>query len=110
VITTHVLDIARGGPAAGVSVVLDARRGTDWIRVSSGTTDAQGRLTSLTESVEVAPGLYRLTFDTGGYERDRAATAFFPEVQVTFLIEDAGEHFHVPLVVSPFGYSTYRGT
>lgn len=109
-ITTHVLDIARGGPAAGVSVVLEARRGPEWVRIASGTTDERGRLTSLTESIEVAPGLYRLTFDTGGYEGDRAATPFFPEVQVTFLVEDASEHFHVPLVFSPFGYSTYRGT
>jgi 5-hydroxyisourate hydrolase len=110
VITTHVLDIARGGPAAGVSVVLDARRGTDWVRVASGTTDERGRLMSLTASIQVDPGLYRLTFDTGGYDRDRAATPFFPEVQVTFFVEDASEDFHVPLVFSPFGYSTYRGS
>jgi 5-hydroxyisourate hydrolase len=105
-----VLDIARGCPASGVSVILDARRGPDWVRVASGTTDDRGRLMSLTDSIEVVPGLYRLTFDTGGYERERSATQFFPEAQVTFLVEDASEDFHVPLVFSPFGYSTYRGT
>lgn len=109
-ITTHVLDIARGGPAVGLAVVLDTRRGNDWIRVSSGTTDERGRIATLTENMSVAPGLYRLTFDTGAYERARGVTPFFPEVQVTFSVRDAAEHFHVPLVVSPFGYSTYRGT
>jgi 5-hydroxyisourate hydrolase len=109
VITTHVLDIARGSPAVGLSVALDTRRGNDWVRLSSGTTDEHGRLASLTEKLTLAPGLYRLTFDTGAYERDRGVTPFFPEVQVTFSIRDGAEHVHVPLVMSPFGYSTYRG-
>lgn len=109
-ITTHALDIARGGPAVGLSVVLDTRRGDDWVRLSSGTTDERGRVASLTDKLTIVPGLYRLTFDTGAYERERGGTPFFPEVQVTFAIKDASEHFHVPLVMSPFGYSTYRGT
>jgi 5-hydroxyisourate hydrolase len=108
-ITTHVLDTARGAPATGLSVVLDTRRGNDWVRLSSGTTDERGRISSLTEKLTIVPGLYRLTFDTGAYERDRGVTPFFPEVQVTFSIKDPSEHFHVPLVMSPFGYSTYRG-
>jgi 5-hydroxyisourate hydrolase len=110
VITTHVLDIARGGPAAGLTVVLDTRRGNDWIRVSSATTDDRGRIATLTEGMSVAPGLYRLTFDTGAYERAHGVTPFFPEVQVTFSVRDEREHFHVPLVLSPFGYSTYKGS
>jgi 5-hydroxyisourate hydrolase len=109
VITTHVLDIARGGPAVGVAVRLDTRQGNDWIRLSSGVTDERGRISSLTETLTLTPGEYRLTFDTGVYERDRGTTPFFPEVQVTFSIEDGAEHFHVPLVLSRFGYSTYRG-
>jgi 5-hydroxyisourate hydrolase len=110
VITTHVLDIARGGPAVGLNVALDTRRGNDWVRVASAATDERGRASSLTDKLTLLPGLYRLTFDTGAYERERGVTPFFPEVQVTFSIGNADEHFHVPLVMSPFGYSTYRGT
>jgi 5-hydroxyisourate hydrolase len=109
VITTHVLDIGRGGPATGVVVVLEVRQGSQWARLASGRTDDRGRLTSLTDNLAIAPGLYRLTFDTGAYHRAHGATAFFPEVQVTFDVRDAAEHFHVPLVISAFGYSTYRG-
>jgi 5-hydroxyisourate hydrolase len=110
VITTHVLDSARGEPARGVGVVLEACRHGDWVRLSSGTTDDRGRLIGLTDQISIEPGRYRLTFDTGAYQRERGATSFYPDVQITFDIQDAGEHVHVPLVVSPFGYSTYRGT
>lgn len=109
-ITTHVLDSARGRPAVGVPVVLELRRNSDWVRIASGTTDERGRLSSLTDNVPIVPGHYRLTFDTGTYQSARGTTSFYPEVQVTFVVQDAGEHVHVPLVVSPFGYSTYRGT
>lgn len=109
-ITTHVLDVARGGPAVGVSVALDARRGNDWVRIASGTTDDRGRLASLSDTTEIPPGVYRLTFDTGSYQQRFGAVSFFPEVQVMFSVKDATQHFHVPLLVSPFGYSTYRGT
>ena len=107
-ITTHVLDTATGKPAAGMSVVLAIHRGSDWVRLASGHTDAQGRLTTLTSETATGPGVYRLTFDTGTYHRD--VNSFFPEVQVIFSVSDVGEHVHVPLLVSPFGYSTYRGT
>jgi 5-hydroxyisourate hydrolase len=107
-ITTHVLDTAAGKPATGMSVVLATHRGSEWLRVASGHTDAHGRLTTLTEGMEIGPGVYRLTFDTGTYHRD--VNSFFPEVQVIFTVRAAGEHVHVPLLVSPFGYSAYRGT
>ena len=107
-ITTHVLDTATGKPATGMSVVLAMHRGSEWVRVASGHTDARGRLTTLTEGVELGPGVYRLTFDTGTYYRD--VDSLFPEVQVIFKVRAAGEHLHVPLLVSPFGYTTYRGT
>jgi 5-hydroxyisourate hydrolase len=110
VITTHVLDIARGGPAAGVQVVLDVRHAGEWVHVGSGRTDEAGRLTSLTDKIAAAAGRYRLTFDTGAYHRAQGVPVFFPEVQVVFDVNDAAGHFHVPLVLSPFGYSTYRGT
>lgn len=107
-ITTHVLDTAAGKPASGVSVVLAVHKGSDWVRVASGHTDREGRLTKLTDGLEIGPGVYRLTFDTGTYHRD--VESFFPEVQVIFKLREAGEHVHVPLLVSPFGYTTYRGT
>jgi 5-hydroxyisourate hydrolase len=107
-ITTHVLDIAAGKPAVGMSVVLAFHKGSDWIRVAAGHTDNQGRLTKWTDDLAIGPGVYRLTFDTGTYHRD--VQSFFPEVQVIFKLREADEHVHVPLLVSPFGYTTYRGT
>jgi 5-hydroxyisourate hydrolase/2-oxo-4-hydroxy-4-carboxy-5-ureidoimidazoline decarboxylase len=110
-ITTHVLDTSRGCPGAGMSVVLEIRNGDAWSRVGQGTTDANGRLATLTENQPMIAGDYRLTFDTGGYLRARgAADAFFPDVTITFTVADASQHFHVPLLLSPFGYSTYRGS
>jgi 5-hydroxyisourate hydrolase len=109
-ITTHVLDTARGRPAAGVPVVLERAGADGWEPVGSGATDADGRLRDLTaEGTQLADGRYRLTFDTGAYFRDRGEAAFYPEVAVVFTV--AGhEHHHVPLLLSPFGYSTYRGS
>ena len=110
-ITTHVLDTSRGCPGAGMRVVLEIRNGDEWNRVGEGMTDANGRLATLTANQPMIAGDYRLTFDTGGYLRARgAADAFFPDVTVTFTVADASEHFHVPLLLSPFGYSTYRGS
>ena len=106
-ITTHVLDTTVGKPAVGMAVVLAIHKGSEWIRLADGYTDEHGRLTSLTDNVPIGPGVYRLTFDTGTYHRN--VNAFFPEVQVIFKVKDVGEHIHVPLLVSPFGYSTYRG-
>jgi 5-hydroxyisourate hydrolase len=97
-ITTHVLDVARGRPAAGVPVRLE--RGGETLADLA--TDADGRA-RLTE--DAAAGRYRLTFDTGAYQ-----AGFYPEVSVVFEITEAGEHHHVPLLLSPFGYSTYRGS
>ena len=106
-ITTHVLDTSIGGPAVDMDVVLEIHKGSDWVRLASGPTDQQGRLASLTVNAAVGPGVYRLTFDTGTYYRD--VRSFFPEVQVIFKVRAANEHVHVPLLISPFGYTTYRG-
>jgi 5-hydroxyisourate hydrolase len=109
-ITTHVLDIAQGRPAAGIAVTLEIRHAADWSRVGHGVTDAKGRLTTLTEGTQLTPGTYRLTFQLGAYHRDQGVRLpFFPEVKVTFNVGDGSDHYHVPLVISPFGYSTYRG-
>jgi 5-hydroxyisourate hydrolase len=105
-ITTHVLDTSRGRPAAGVRIVLE-RRGEDyrWREVGRGLTDEDGRLRTLTGST-IQTGTYRITFDTEFYEPD----CFFPEVSIMFEVKDAGQHYHVPLLLSPFGYTTYRGS
>jgi hydroxyisourate hydrolase len=109
-ITTHVLDTARGGPAVGVTVILELRQASGWTPVGRGTTDEAGRVASLTDDRELVPGTYRLTFDTGTYHREQGITVpFFPEAKITFNVRDIDEGYHVPLLLSPFGYSTYRG-
>ena len=108
-ITTHVLDTSRGCPAAGVPVTLERAVDSGWQPVGRGTTDADGRVRGLLASVPV-DGRYRLTFDTGVYFRSVGEAGFYPEVSVTFVVGDRQEHYHVPLLLSPFGYSTYRGS
>ena len=109
-ITTHVLDIATGRPAVGVTVILEMRHQGDWIPIGRGSTDDNGRLMNLTEENHpLSAGTYRLTFDTGTYYQEQGITSpFFPEVKIVFNVE-TDDHFHVPLLLSPFGYSTYRG-
>jgi len=110
-ITTHVLETSRGQPAAGVSVVpeLFGKR-AEWRELPRGVTDAEGRLRDLlpADRVPVA-GVYRLTFDTGAYFQRLGLACFYPSVPVVFEIRAPSEHYHVPLLLSPFGYSTYRG-
>ena len=111
-ITTHVLDAALGRPAAGVGVALDVRDADGgWRRLGAGTTDADGRLrTLLATDIPAAPGTYRLVFDTLRYFEGRGVAAFFPSVTVEFTVAEGGGHYHVPLLLSPFAYSTYRGS
>jgi 5-hydroxyisourate hydrolase len=108
-ITTHVLDIARGEPEQGVTVILELRQASEWAPIGRGTTDENGRITTLADG-PVSPGIYRLTFDIGAYHRDQGlSVSFFPEVRIAFNVRDPEEHFHIPLLLSPFGYTTYRG-
>jgi len=110
-ITTHILDTAKGRPAAGVTVILEMRQASEWSPAGRGVTDENGRLSLLPEDRPVLPGAYRLTFDVGTYHRDQGiGVPFFPEATITFNVRDGSEHFHVPLLLSPFGYSTYRGS
>ena len=110
-ITTHVLDMAKGRPAAGVTVILELRQASEWSPISRGATDENGRLATLTEGRVIPPGTYRLTFDIGAYHRDQGISVpFFPEAKITFNVRDVSDHYHVPLLLSPFGYSTYRGS
>jgi 5-hydroxyisourate hydrolase len=110
-ITTHVLDTARGVPAAGVSVVLERRHEAEWHVIGRGQTDADGRQRALMpEAGSAPPGVYRLRFDTGAYFEALSLQTFFPQVTVTFEIPDGEAHHHVPLLLSPYGYTTYRGS
>ena len=111
-ITTHVLDLARGVPGAAVAVTLEIEQPDgEWSAVGRGATDENGRLTTLTDRWTMVPGTYRLTFDVGEYQRDHGvAQPFFPHAQITFAVGDPRPHYHVPLLISPFGYSTYRGS
>jgi 5-hydroxyisourate hydrolase len=111
-ITTHVLDTAAGRPAAGVPVSLEARDdGGVWREVGRGRTDADGRLRDLLPpDFALREGAYRLTFDVASYFGARGVEGFYAEVSVSFLVREAGAHYHVPLLLSPYGYSTYRGS
>jgi 5-hydroxyisourate hydrolase len=102
-ISTHILDTSRGVPAAGITVSLFQAEHL----LQSAATDADGRCTNLLEpGVDLQPGIYRLTFDVGHYFAD----GFYPEVNVTFKISAGLMHYHVPLLISPYGYTTYRGS
>ena len=107
-ISTHVLDTSRGAPAPGVPVVLEHRSSDGWEALGSGATDADGRARDLGPD-EATAGTYRLTFDTGAYFDASGAPGFYPEVAIVFAV-CAGQHYHVPLLLNPYGYSTYRGS
>ncbi|MBI4369461.1 MAG: hydroxyisourate hydrolase [Elusimicrobia bacterium] len=110
-ITTHVLDTARGKPAKGVPIVLEFQSNGAWKKLAQKTTNANGRISDLIpKSTVLKAGLYRMTFDTASYFRQKNRERFYPSVMVIFEIKNPGEHFHIPLLLSPFGYSTYRGS
>ena len=111
-ITTHVLDTSRGRPAAGVAVILERSAGHDaWTVVGRGDTDSEGRLRSLmADGMPLLAGLYRLTFDTKRYFEGLGIRPFFPTIAVTFQTTDGESHYHVPLLLNSFGYTTYRGS
>jgi 5-hydroxyisourate hydrolase len=108
VISTHVLDTARGHPAEGVPVVLEHDAGDGWQEVGRAATDDDGRVRELLAGA-LADGHYRLTFDTAAYFRVVGEAVFYPEVSIVFTVAGGGHH-HVPLLLSPFGYTTYRGS
>ena len=110
-ITTHILDISSGSPARGVAVTLGRQTETDWEIIGNGVTDDDGRVRDLLDSNAILQtGNYRLTFDTGTYFAELQIEAFYPQVTVAFTVHDTAQHYHVPLLLSPFGYSTYRGS
>jgi 5-hydroxyisourate hydrolase len=110
-ITTHVLDVSLGRPAANVAVLLEEQSSAgQWTEAARGTTDADGRLRDWTAAKIMPAGPYRLTFDTRAYFATRKIASLYPQVVIVFEVRDAQEHYHIPLLLSPFGYSTYRGS
>lgn len=111
-ISTHILDTTRGRPAAGVEVTLERSGGAGgggWEAIGGGRTDDDGRVKALM-SESPAPGTYRITFAVGPWFEAQQIDAFYPEVIIAFRVARAGEHFHVPLLLNPFGFTTYRGS
>lgn len=111
-ISTHILDTSRGRPAPGVPVKLEIlNAGEGWSPLSQAVTDADGRIKEfIVGEPQLGPGTFRLVFSVDEYFEGLSQPSFYPEVSVTFLIDSATEHYHVPLLISPFGYSTYRGS
>ena len=111
-ITTHILDTTRGKPAQGVPVFLEmeTREGV-WERLAQGETNQEGRIMDLISyPFTLTKGRYQLIFDTKTYFEQEAFTVFYPHVIVTFDIQHPSQHYHIPLLLSPYGYSTYRGS
>ena len=113
-ITTHVLDTAHGHPAQGVGATLEFFENGEWIVLAQGTTNNDGRIMDLLPADKpVQKGVYRLTFDTRAYIDQFSSNGnkgFYPYVPIVFEIERPDQHYHVPLLLSPYGYSTYRGS
>jgi 5-hydroxyisourate hydrolase len=111
-ITTHILDTSLGEPARNVPVHLETQDADgNWHTLGTGATDRDGRLRDLLpDDLLLQPGLYRLTFDTAVYFEAQSLRSFYPHVVVVFTVHDGAQHYHVPLLLSPFGYSTYRGS
>ncbi len=109
-ITTHILDTTRGRPAAGVSITLYEKAGTEWMEVASGITNQDGRIVNLLKEDALLPiGTYKIKFATKEYFKIHGFDVFYPCVEIVFDIRSK-EHYHIPLLLSPFGYSTYRGS
>lgn len=110
-ISTHILDTSAGRPAAGVTVRLTYRQGGSWKLVSEAVTNEDGRVPVLLAPDEpAAAGTYRLMFDVADYFATRQQDTFYAEIAIEFVMRDPSQHYHVPLLLSPYGYSTYRGS
>lgn len=106
-ISTHILDTSKGAPAAGISVKLRMRNNDAWVELASGKTNADGRCTF---ECEATAGLYKIVFEVEDYLKKQSKENFFSKIPVVFKVADVGRKYHVPLLLSPFGYSTYRGS
>lgn len=106
-ISTHILDTSKGTPAAGVKVKLQMRLDRQWKEVSSGSTNNDGRFSF---DCEKNPGVYQIIFEVESYLKQNSEETFFLNIPVVFNVENTGRKYHIPLLLSPFGYSTYRGS
>jgi len=110
-ITSHILDTSAGKPAEGVLITFMQQQADDWIMLGSGATDQDGRVSSFSETDSaLLAGIYKLTFYLSDYYQAMEQSSFYPLVDVIFEIEGDGQHYHVPLLLNPYGYSTYRGS
>ena len=109
-ITTHILDTHRGCPASGVSLELRFFDGSQFVSMGKGITNDDGRVADLLAGETLQPGIYQMCFETKAYHDNLGITSFYPEVVVTFEVVNVEQHYHIPLLLSPFGYSTYRGS
>jgi 5-hydroxyisourate hydrolase len=109
-VTTHILDTSKGKPAEGITIVLYQQHTDGWREITIGTTNNDGRIPHfLKKDATLEPGIYKMAFDTQPYFEKQAILTFYPLVEITFRIRN-GDHYHIPLLLSPFGYSTYRGS
>lgn len=109
-LSVHVLNLQDGLPSPGVEVSLEKLDGERWTKLNEGTTNEQGRITALyPEDKKLESGTYRVTFETGAWFKQHATATFFPEVPVIFEVDGSVAHYHIPLLLSPYGFSTYRG-
>ena len=110
-ITTHILDTTRGLPAQNVPITLYAQKGSDWEKLGGGITNGDGRLPGLlADDVKLAAGIYRMHFETSVYFEANKEDGFYPYVDIVFELDANGAHYHIPLLLTAFGYSTYRGS
>jgi len=109
-ISTHILDLGLGKPAAGVAVRLEKQESANWRLISSAETDRDGRCPRLLHDAKLSAGTYRLHFDTATYFAARKIEALYPFIEITFRVGEGDSHFHIPLLLSANGYTTYRGT
>ena len=109
-LSTHILDTALGRPAAGVSIELAALRGGDWQEIGSGHTDVDGRCKTLLGETPLEAATYRIRFATAEYFAAQRLTGLYPYVDIVFTVADAAQHYHIPLLLTANGYTTYRGS
>lgn len=109
-LSVHVLNTETGLPSSNITVVLEAQQGDKWVTLNEGKTDNNGRITELyPKDTNLQKGVYKVTFKTGDWFKANNKRSFFPEVPVVFVIDGNLEHYHIPLLLSSYGYSTYRG-
>jgi len=110
-LSVHVLNLETGLPSQNIAVVLEAQQGSQWVKLNELKTDVDGRISDLyPKDTSLQKGVYKVTFKTGEWFKTQNTRSFFPEVPVVFIIDGSVDHYHIPLLLSPYGYSTYRGS